>query len=129
LALSSADQVVIGRTYFEMVWLLRHATNVNGRGRQVVTLILNCNLLRIPMVQAGLEAIGAGADFADGRDRFRGTLLGGGTFVSFDKKAVAALASRGSQAAGVSMEGGAMCHQRARMWPQSRHACRNSSGV
>jgi predicted nucleic-acid-binding protein len=39
-----------------------------------------------------------GADFADGVIAYEGAWLGGETFVSFDKKAVAAVAKRGQKA-------------------------------
>jgi predicted nucleic-acid-binding protein len=37
----------------------------------------------------------AGADFADGVIAYEGAWLGGETFVSFDKKAVSAIAKQG----------------------------------
>ena len=40
----------------------------------------------------------AGADFADGVIDYEGRWLGGETFVSFDRKAVAAVAQRGMKA-------------------------------
>jgi predicted nucleic-acid-binding protein len=40
----------------------------------------------------------AGADFADGVIAYEGRWLGGETFVSFDKKAVAAIAEQGMKA-------------------------------
>jgi predicted nucleic-acid-binding protein len=46
-------------------------------------------------VEAGLAMLDAGADFADGVIEHEGAWLGGETFVSFDKKAVAAVAKRG----------------------------------
>jgi predicted nucleic-acid-binding protein len=39
----------------------------------------------------------AGADFADGVIDFEGRWMGGETFVSFDKKAVTAIAKHGAQ--------------------------------
>jgi predicted nucleic-acid-binding protein len=39
-------------------------------------------------LQAGLSALKAGGDFADGVIDYEGRWLGGDTFVSFDKKAV-----------------------------------------
>lgn len=41
-----------------------------------------------PAVEAGLSALDAGGDFADGVIEHDGRWLGGETFVSFDKKAV-----------------------------------------
>jgi predicted nucleic-acid-binding protein len=51
-----------------------------------------------PAVRAGLEAMEAGADFADGVVAYEGRWMGGEMFVSFDKKAVAAVAKQGLQA-------------------------------
>lgn len=51
-----------------------------------------------PAVEAGLAVLDAGGDFADGVIASEGNWLGGETFVSFDKKAVALLAAQGRQA-------------------------------
>lgn len=48
-----------------------------------------------PAVEAGLLALDAGGDFADGVIAYQGNWLGGETFVSFDKKAVALLTAQG----------------------------------
>jgi predicted nucleic-acid-binding protein len=48
-----------------------------------------------PAVEAGLSVLEAGGDFADGVIAYEGSWLGGGTFISFDKKAVALLAGQG----------------------------------
>jgi predicted nucleic-acid-binding protein len=51
-----------------------------------------------PAVEAGLRFLEAGGDFADGVIAFEGQWLGGETFVSFDKKAVALLTAQGQSA-------------------------------
>jgi predicted nucleic-acid-binding protein len=51
-----------------------------------------------PAVAAGLSALEAGGDFADGVIAYDGNWLGGEVFVSFDKKAVSLLAKQGRQA-------------------------------
>lgn len=51
-----------------------------------------------PAVEAGLMVLNAGGDFADGVIAYEGHWLGGETFVSFDKKAVALLAAQGQSA-------------------------------
>lgn len=51
-----------------------------------------------PAVLAGLAVLGAGGDFADGVIAYEGSWLGGETFVSFDKKAVALLVAQGQSA-------------------------------
>ncbi len=48
-----------------------------------------------PAVEAGLRMLEAGGDFADGTIAYEGSWLGGETFVSFDKRAVALLAAQG----------------------------------
>lgn len=48
-----------------------------------------------PAVEAGLSVLEAGGDFADGVIAYEGSWLGGETFVSFDKKAVALLSAQG----------------------------------
>lgn len=47
-----------------------------------------------PAVDAGLEALDAGGDFADAVIAYEGRRLGGELFVSFDKEAVALLTAR-----------------------------------
>jgi predicted nucleic-acid-binding protein len=102
LALSSADQVVISRHAFcEMVWLLRQRYKMSKA--EIVKSIQGYmeadNVITdTAAVQAGLEAMNAGADFADGVIAYEGRWLGGETFVSFDKTAVAALARQGQKA-------------------------------
>jgi len=48
-----------------------------------------------PAVEAGLLMLDTGGDFADGVIAYEGHWLGGETFVSFDKKAVAHLMAQG----------------------------------
>jgi predicted nucleic-acid-binding protein len=51
-----------------------------------------------PAVDAGMAIFEAGGDFADGVIAYEGGLLGGETFVSFDKKAVSLISKQGQQA-------------------------------
>lgn len=51
-----------------------------------------------PAVEAGLSVLEAGGDFADGVIAYEGCWLGGESFVSFDKKAVALLTAAGQSA-------------------------------
>ena len=51
-----------------------------------------------PAVEAGLNQLEAGGDFADGVIAYEGSWLGADTFVSFDKKAVKILSSQGISA-------------------------------
>ena len=49
-------------------------------------------------VDAGLAVLNAGGDFADGLIDYEGSWLGGETFVSFDKNAIALLSKQGRTA-------------------------------
>lgn len=51
-----------------------------------------------PAVERGLSMLDAGGDFADGVIAYEANWLGGETFVSFDKKAVALLLAQGQAA-------------------------------
>lgn len=49
-------------------------------------------------VEAGLSVLEGGGDFADGVIAYEGRWIGGETFVSFDKRAVALLIAQGQSA-------------------------------
>ena len=53
----------------------------------------------LPAVEAGLEVLQAGGDFADGVMAHQGWSLGGSVFVSLDRRAVARLRETGAEAA------------------------------
>jgi len=99
LALSSADQVVISRHAFcEMVWLLRSRYKMpKGEIVRVIHGYLEAEnvITDTAAIQAGLKAMEAGTDFADGVIAYEGQWLGGETFVSFDKTAVDVLTKLG----------------------------------
>ena len=101
LALSSADQVVISRHAFcELVWLIRQRYKMpKGEVVKVIHGYLEADnvITDTAAVQAGLAAMESGADFADGVIDYEGRWLGGNVFVSFDKKAVSAIAKQGRQ--------------------------------
>ncbi|MFZ0569034.1 MAG: type II toxin-antitoxin system VapC family toxin [Rhodomicrobium sp.] len=85
----------------EFVWVLRRVYNF---GQQDISAALDALLdagnvvVNRPAVEAGLAALNAGGDFADGLIAYEGSWLGGEVFVSFDKKAVSPIASQGRQA-------------------------------
>lgn len=85
----------------EFVWVLR---KVYGLSRSDITaalraLIATRNLVvNRPAAEAGLAAFETGGDFADGVIAFEGSWLGGETFMSFDRKAVAVLTEQGRSA-------------------------------
>jgi predicted nucleic-acid-binding protein len=99
LALSSAELVVIGRHVFcEVVWLLRqHYKMPRAEIVKVIRAYLEADnvITDTAAVQAGLQALEDGADFADGVIVFEGRWLGGETFVSFDKKSTSVLGKQG----------------------------------
>lgn len=84
----------------EMTWVLRSRYSVS-RENILATIALLRETVNVIVdsaaVDAGLAALRAGADFADGIIAYEGAWLGGETFVSFDRKAVAALEKQGQR--------------------------------
>ena len=85
----------------EFVWVLRRgykvsAANVSDAIRRLMR-SANVTMNR-PAVEAGLSALHAGGDFADGAIAYEGEWLGAEEFVSFDSKAVSLLQAQGSRA-------------------------------
>jgi predicted nucleic-acid-binding protein len=83
-----------------MVWVLSRSYKLpkNEISRTVIGLLVAENVVTDSgAIEAGLKAMEAGADFADGVIDYEGRWLGGETFVSFDKKAVAAIAKQGTR--------------------------------
>ena len=100
--LQEADLVAVPIPVFcEFVWVLRRgykksASDVSDAIRRLMKsahVIVNR-----PAVEAGLAALDAGGDFADGVIAYEGNWLGAEEFVSFDSKAVSILKSQGSRA-------------------------------
>jgi predicted nucleic-acid-binding protein len=85
----------------EFVWVLRKVYSLTtediAAAIRVLLAVANVQVNR-PAVEAGLSMLEAGGDFADGVIAFEGTWLGGETFVSFDKRAVALLTASGQAA-------------------------------
>lgn len=82
----------------EFVWVLLRVYGLqqSDAANAIRALMAASNVeMNRPAVEAGLLALDAGGDFADGVIAYEGNWLGGETFVSFDKKAVALLASQG----------------------------------
>jgi predicted nucleic-acid-binding protein len=85
----------------EFVWVLRRVydfqpSDVANAIRALIA-VKNVEMNR-PAVEAGLLILETGGDFADGVIAYEGNWLGGETFVSFDKKAVALLTEQGLSA-------------------------------
>ena len=85
----------------EFVWVLRRVYSFDqhdiAAALEALLDAVNVAVNR-PAVEAGLAILRAGGDFADGLIAYEGAWLGGETFVSFDKKAVAPIAKHGQPA-------------------------------
>ena len=84
----------------EFVWVLRKVYGFPPAdvATAIRALAATANVaMNRPAVEAGLSALEAGGDFADGVIDYEGNWLGGQTFVSFDKKAVRLLTAQGRQ--------------------------------
>ncbi len=85
----------------EFVWVLRrvYGFQPSDAATAIRALLAAANVeANRPAVEAGLSVLEAGGDFADGVIAYEGNWLGGETFVSFDKKAVALLTAQGQPA-------------------------------
>ena len=100
-ALSKAEIIALTiATLCEFVWVLRtykiELTDIAATIRNLIdgeSVVVNR-----PAAEAGLALLDAGGDFADGVIAYEGRWLGADIFVSFDKKAVKLLESRGDSA-------------------------------
>lgn len=85
----------------EFVWVLRKVYGLAATDivEALRALIASANVrVNRPAVEAGLSMLEANGDFADGVIAYEGVWLGGETFVSFDKHAVALLTAVGQPA-------------------------------
>lgn len=85
----------------ELVWVLRrvYGFTTEDVSRAIRALLDAANTeTHRPAAEAGLAQLEAGGDFADGVIAFEGRWLGGDSFVSFDKEAVALLTAQGQSA-------------------------------
>lgn len=85
----------------EFVWVLQRVYGFTpaDAASAIRALLATSNVeMNRPAVEAGLTILEAGGDFADGVIAYEGNWLGGETFVSFDKKAVALLKTQGQSA-------------------------------
>ena len=85
----------------EFVWVLLRVYGLQpaDAAAAIRALLAAANVaVNRPAVEAGLAVLEAGGDFADGVIAYEGNWLGGETFVSFDKKAVALLTAQGQSA-------------------------------
>ncbi|MFA7655444.1 MAG: type II toxin-antitoxin system VapC family toxin [Acidithiobacillus thiooxidans] len=82
----------------ELVWVLIRIYGFQqaDAARAIRALIADAKVeVNRPAVEAGLQMLDAGGDFADGVIAYEGSWLGGEVFISFDKKAVALLKTQG----------------------------------
>ena len=100
--LTSATLIAIALpTLCEFVWVLRRVYGLTTPdiAAAVRDLLHTANLVcNRPAAEAGLAVLEAGGDFADGVIAHEGAWLGGETFISFDKNAVALLTEHGHSA-------------------------------
>ena len=85
----------------EFVWVLRKVYRFDKADIAAAIAALaqtEKTVMNRPAVEAGLAVLNAGGDFADGVIAYEGNWLGGETFVSFDKNAVALLSAQGQLA-------------------------------
>jgi predicted nucleic-acid-binding protein len=92
--------VVTNIALCEVAWVLRSRYGVTREN--IATMVAGLREIRnvvldTAAVDAGLRLLESGADFSDGVIDHEGRWLGGETFVSFDKKAVAVIAKQGRQ--------------------------------
>lgn len=85
----------------ELVWVLRGVYRL--RRLEIVEAVESLidaenAVVNRPAAEAGLAVLRAGGDFADGVIAWEGRWLGGETFVSFDRKAVATMTALGEAA-------------------------------
>lgn len=101
-ALLSASLVAVALpSLCELVWVLRRVYGFGaGDAATAIRALMAASNVQAnrPAVDAGLAVLEAGGDFADGVIAFEGQWLGGDTFVSFDKQAVALLQAQGQSA-------------------------------
>lgn len=85
----------------EFVWVLKRVYGFSSGdvAGAIGALLASANIrVNRPAVDAGLSVLEAGGDFADGVIAFEGRWLGGTTFVSFDREAVAILSAQSIEA-------------------------------
>ena len=85
----------------ELVWVLRRVYGLSKVDiAQALTTLIGVETVAThrPAVEAGIAALMAGGDFADGVIAYEGRWLGGETFVSFDRRAVSLLKQQGQKA-------------------------------
>ncbi|MGA2849449.1 MAG: type II toxin-antitoxin system VapC family toxin [Terracidiphilus sp.] len=100
--MKTAEAVVVTTVALcELAWVLRSSYGVSRQNiAATISGLREASNIETDgaAVDAGLSMLQMGADFADGVIAHEGRWRGGETFVSFDKKAVSAIATQGLKA-------------------------------
>jgi predicted nucleic-acid-binding protein len=100
--LQNAELVVVPTPVLcEFVWVMRRLyQRPSAEIALSIRLLMSGNNVEMdrPAIEASLEVLEKGGDFADGVIVYEGHWLGADEFVSFDKKAVALLRAQGKRA-------------------------------
>lgn len=100
--LQSAELVVVPTPVLcEFVWVMRRLYKRSpAEIAHSIRLLMSGDNVELdrPAIEAGLEVLEAGGDFADGVIAYEGHWLGAEEFVSFDKQAVSILQLQGKRA-------------------------------
>jgi predicted nucleic-acid-binding protein len=100
--LQNAELVVVPAPVLcEFVWVMRRLYKRSpAEIAHSIRLLMSGDNVELdrPAIEAGLEVLEAGGDFADGVIAYEGRWLGAEEFVSFDKKAVSLLKAQGKRA-------------------------------
>lgn len=98
-ALRNADAIAVPLPVLcELVWVLRRAYRfADAEISEAIRTLIDADSVRVDRAaaEAGLALLEAGGDFADGVIAHQGQWLGGESFVSFDRQAVALLQAQG----------------------------------
>jgi predicted nucleic-acid-binding protein len=100
--LADADMVALALPVLcELVWVLSQGYKIPApRIAEAMRRLLNGTNVAVnrPAAEAGLEFLESGGDFADGVIAFEGSWLGADVFISFDRKAVKLMETKGKSA-------------------------------
>jgi predicted nucleic-acid-binding protein len=100
--LTDAELIAVATSCLcEFVWVLQRVYDFQPSdvATAIRALLAAANVeANRPAIEVGLSVLEAGGDFADGVIAYEGNWLGGETFVSFDKKAIALLTAQGQSA-------------------------------
>ena len=96
--LKSASTVAVGLACLcEFVWVVKGVYGLSASEAAVaIRRLIDAKNVEVnrPAAEAGLVMLDAGGDFADGIIAAEGRWMGGETFVSFDRKAIAKLTAQ-----------------------------------